>query len=170
MMDSKSPKGLIALKDSNRMLDALRQLYSSNVTSIEIFITNPDEYAHVDGIIVENNIITAIFEQKCRYKMDRNQLRYLFNNELLVDYVKIQALLNSSSNFCVPSYFLNYLVDEENKPNCFMTQFTDKYGNPLIEYKVEKRLCKKTINSTEKVLKDIALIPIKDSFEFTTVR
>lgn len=162
-MDIFSPRGIQAREDEVKMLNSLRLMYKSQGKNVVLAESHKDKPAKIDGVIVEDGVITGIYESKCRY-INRAKLRD-YGNTLLIGNDKIEAGAKMSAYLSAPFYLLTYLVNE---PICLMIQITDDKGNKLFDFEVNETQTKANINGGT-AIRDNAFIDIKNAFEFPII-
>lgn len=148
-MDILTEKGQQSLEQERGMLEIIKNKYN-----IDIIETAKDEAALCDGFIVQNGIITRVFESKCR-NATLNDFRKW--DSWLITYEKVDGLAWLSSKLCVPAIGFLYSVPD----GIVLTwKITDEKGNYLFDFNVNKTKTQRSINGGE-AMRENAYLPMK---------
>lgn len=126
------------------------------VTGQQVVYTPSKSRAVCDGLIVEKNELTAIFELKCR-NMTVEKLRS-FNNEWMLSVSKVQRCANLSKKLCCPFYGALYLVPDE---TLYWIQITDSAGELMANYKRKNQRGRENCLSNRWKDEEVYLIPVE---------
>ncbi|MFW6246990.1 MAG: hypothetical protein ACOC22_02320 [bacterium] len=135
-LDINTPKGQISLTQEKIMLNHIEECWG-----VQIVETNKKDSALVDGIILKNNEIVGICENKCR-NMTYDTLVNSYGS-WLITYSKLEIGQIASKIFKVPFIGFLYLVDDD---ITLFWKITDNEGNFLFEFKTEETPTQATIN------------------------
>ena len=148
-MDILTEKGQQSLRSEEEMLAIIMGKYD-----LDIIETNKDRPAICDGFIVQNRIITGVFESKCRNNTLEDFNRW---GSWLVTYEKIDGLAWLSSKLCVPAVGFLYSIPDR---TVLKWKITDKEGNYLFDFKVDETITQATINGGQ-AKRENAYLPMK---------
>ena len=150
-MDILTEKGQQSLRSEEEMLAIIMGKYD-----LDIIETNKDRPAICDGFIVQNRIITGVFESKCRNNTLEDFNRW---GSWLVTYEKIDGLAWLSSKLCVPAVGFLYSIPDR---TVLKWKITDKEGNYLFDFKVDETITQATINGGQ-AKRENAYLPMEHS-------
>ena len=150
-MDILTEKGQQSLRSEEEMLAIIMGKYD-----LDIIETNKDRPAICDGFIVQNGIITGVFESKCRNNTLEDFNRW---GSWLVTYEKIDGLAWLSSKLCVPAVGFLYSIPDR---TVLKWKITDKEGNYLFDFKVDETITQATINGGQ-AKRENAYLPMEHS-------
>ena len=150
-MDILTEKGQQSLRSEEEMLAIIMGKYD-----LDIIETNKDRPAICDGFIVQNRIITGVFESKCRNNTLEDFNRW---GSWLVTYEKIDGLAWLSSKLCVPAVGFLYSIPDR---TVLKWKITDKEGNYLFDFKVDETITQATINGGQ-AKRENAYLPMEYS-------
>jgi len=135
-LDINTPKGQESVKQEKKMIEHIEKCWG-----VQIFETNKKDSALVDGIIVKNNEIVGVCENKCR-NMTHDTLVDKYGSWLITD-SKLDIGKIASKILKVPFIGFLYLVDDD---ITLFWKITDTDGNFLFDFKTEETPTQATIN------------------------
>ena len=153
-LDINTPKGQTTVEEEKQMLQILSSAYP-NTEFCHTPLKNPSK---VDGFTIKNNVVTSVFESKCR-QMKLNTLINTFNNEWLVTFEKIQSGAIIARKLSVPFIGLLFLVPDN---LIIVTKITDQNGDFFPPIRLERTRTQTTCNGGE-IVRTNAYINVKDS-------
>lgn len=133
-MDIKTPKGQQTLIKEREIKHILEQ---KGLTVVE---TDKNEPAIVDYILTKNGDLVGIAECKCRNLSKEDLIRF---GTWLVTYEKLKKAAILSKFLCTPFYGIVYCTKDS---SLAIFKITDKTGNFLLKFKVEKTETQRTVN------------------------
>jgi hypothetical protein len=137
-LDINTPRGQKSVQEEQEMLSILKTKYSSQ------FIHTPITCAAlIDGFIVKNDKLIAIYESKCRSESLESFKKPPFNNEWLISHHKINSGASLSKALAVPFWGFLYLVPDR---KVIAFQITDNKGNCIKPMRIERRKTSKCCN------------------------
>ena len=136
-LDINTPKGQISLSQENLLIKSIEEKFKG----YKIIQTPKHDSADVDGIMIKDNIIFCIIENKCR-NLTRVQLKK-FDDEWLVTYEKILKGAILSKALCVPFVGYLYLVPDE---IALSIAITDNHGNIIAPMRISVTETQATTN------------------------
>jgi len=140
-MDILTKKGQKSLEYEKEMLKKIRQyIQKEGKNNSYLFETNKYTDAKVDGVIVKNNILSGVFESKCR---DMSLMELQDYGSWLITFDKVMDGRQLSEMLRVP--FLGFLYLLKDKIVMYWN-ITDKHGEFLFDFEVRKTTTQKTIN------------------------
>lgn len=151
MLDINTEKGQKSLEWESLMINRV----SSKWNNINLIETKKDEAAVCDGVIVQNNIITGIFESKCR-NMSYEQLTKF--GTWLITFEKLEKCRRLTEDlkvifigflYLIPSDQILYWKIAENGKYCF-------------SFETHNTLTQRTINGGETIRLN-AFLPLSKS-------
>tara|TARA_R100000963_G_C4638997_1_gene102744 strand:+ start:1032 stop:1514 length:483 start_codon:yes stop_codon:yes gene_type:complete len=158
-MDILTKKGQRSLEYEHIMLEKIRHnICKKHKDNSFIFETNKNTVAKVDGILIKDNQLSAIFESKCRNlsMMDlENYGSWLITLDKIMDGKKLSEML------CVPFIGFLYLIKDD---IVMYWKITDKNGDFLFNFDVKQTKTQKTINGGE-IVRSNAFLPFKKGNE-----
>jgi hypothetical protein len=137
-LDINTPRGQESVVEENQMLDILKNAYQSS----QFFHTPITRAALIDGFIVRNNELMAIYESKCR-RESRHDFKTKYNNEWLISHHKINSGASLSKALAVPLWGFLYLVPDR---QVIAIKITDDKGNYVQQMRIERRKTSKCCN------------------------
>lgn len=137
-LDINTPRGQESVHEEQDMLSILKTAYQSS----QFFHTPITRAALIDGFIVKNNELTALYETKCR-RESANDFRSKYNNEWLISHHKINSGASLSKALAVPLWGFLYLVPDR---KVIAIKLTDDKGNYVQPMRIERRKTSKCCN------------------------
>lgn len=158
-LDILTPKGAEATDHEQKLLQNICDTWRVNIIE-----TPKKEPAKIDGIIIENDKMIAVFEDKCRKDMiltDDKQL-YLKKYDRTVDswlitYNKIDAGRLIGGALGVPFWGFLYLIDQD---LTLWWEIANRRGEFKEEIVHHNSLTQKTVNGGT-IVRDNAYLPLK---------
>jgi hypothetical protein len=138
-LDINTPRGQESVSEEKAMLDILKSRYQSS----QFFHTPITRAALIDGFIVKNNELIAIYESKCRRESLDSFKAHPFNNEWMISHHKINSAANLSKILSVPFWGFLYLVNDK---KVIAIKFTDEKGNYIHNMRIERKKTSKCCN------------------------
>lgn len=132
------------------MIQYIRDKYK-----IKVIETPKNQPAICDGIMIKNNDLIGIFESKCRYNINYNDIKKM--GSWLVTYKKIDECAWLSSKLRVPFYGILYLKSD---PTILRWKITDNTGSYLFDFEVKQTRTQRSINGG-KAVRENAFLPTK---------
>jgi hypothetical protein len=139
-LDINSDKGQVSLSYEKRLLESVKAFWPQ----FSIVETPKDQPSDVDGFLIKNGVVYAVFETKAR-TTTLNQLKE-WNNEWLVTYDKVVNGAKLARQLRVPFIGFVYLINE---PIGVSIKIADKFGCFLQKTRLEKTKTQATINGGE---------------------
>jgi hypothetical protein len=136
-LDINTPRGQESVQEEQDMLSILKSAYSS-----QFFHTPITRAALIDGFIVKNDELIAIYESKCRSE-SASDFKTKYNNEWLISHHKINSGASLSKALAVPFWGFLYLVPDR---KVIAFQLTDDKGNYIKPMRIERRKTSKCCN------------------------
>ena len=136
-LDINTPRGQQSLSQERKLVEGLKRAYPS-ISFIETHKTQP---AQVDGLMVRDNVITGVYESKCRNMSAEDMHR--FHDEWLVTYEKILHGAEIGKRLCVPFYGFLYLIKDSIG---VAIKIADAEGNIYPKVRIERTETQRTIN------------------------
>ena len=109
--DLTSDKVIQALEHEEKAIKLLEDKYAEK--GYEFIHTPKDTMAYVDGLIVRDNELTAVFETKCRYKLSVETLCNQFEWRWMLTKDKVERCGKVADYLCVPLFGILYLIEDE---------------------------------------------------------
>ena len=134
-MDIKTEKGKQSLLYEDKMLNTIKEKYN-----IDIIETDKDSPALCDGFMVQNGIITGVFESKCRNATVQTFEKW---GSWLITYEKLDGLAWMSNKLCISAFGFVYCIQDD---AILMWRITDREGNYIVELDLKKSKTQATIN------------------------
>ena len=160
-LDILTPKGAEATNHEQKLLQDI-----CNVWNVDILETPKKEPAKIDGIIIENNKMTAVFEDKCRKNMVLNDDKqfYLKEHDMTVDsclitYNKIDGGRLIGGALGVPFWGFLYLIDQD---ITLWWEIANKHGEFKEDINHRNSLTQKTVNGGT-IVRDNAYLPLSSA-------
>jgi hypothetical protein len=138
-LDINTPRGQESVQEERDMLDIIKSRYHSS----QFFHTPIKRAALIDGFIVKNNELIAIYESKCRRESLDSFKAHPFNNEWMISHHKINSGASLSKALAVPLWGFLYLVQDR---KIIAIQFTDDKGNYIQPMRIERKKTSKCCN------------------------
>ena len=117
------------------MLNTIKEKYN-----IDIIETDKDSPALCDGFMVQNGIITGVFESKCRNATVQTFEKW---GSWLITYEKLDGLAWMSNKLCISAFGFVYCIQDD---AILMWRITDREGNYIVELDLKKSKTQATIN------------------------
>jgi len=89
------------------------QLFIDKHPTYEYIHTPKEGYSKVDALLMQNNVVKAVVETKCRRKLSLDDLRNRFNYEWLLSHDKVEAGRQLATTLEVPFVGFLYLIDDD---------------------------------------------------------
>jgi hypothetical protein len=137
-LDINTPKGQESLQQEQEML----QIIKRSAPAFEFAQTPKEASAEVDGIVMKDRTLIAVFESKCR-NMSHKDLAGSFGNEWLITYEKLVKGASIARSFQIP--FVGYLFLVPDK-KVLSVVICNKNGDLIPKIRVERTETQKTIN------------------------
>jgi hypothetical protein len=155
-LDIYTEKGQVSLTQEAKLL------YGFNLAFQDYCVvqTPKDEPSDIDGLIIKQGVIAAVFESKCR-NATISQM-HNWGNEWLVTYDKLIRGIEVSKSLCVPFVGMLYLVDSNVG---LSVRIADKFGNIIPKIRLERTETQRTINGG-KIIRTNAYIDISSAKQF----
>ena len=157
-MDIKTPKGQVSLEDETKLLRIIKDTLGADIIE-----TPKHEPAIMDGFIVSNSQICAMFESKCRYNLGLNDENKLYDMKSsktyetwLISYAKIDSGRILANALKVPFYGFLYLVDDS---KILVWNIANKNGQWMFEFEDTTTITQKCINGGSKEDR-VAYLPV----------
>ena len=150
-MDILTEKGQQSLRYEEIMLKAIKEKYN-----VDIIETDKNSPALCDGFIVQNGIVTGVFESKCRNATIEDFRKW---GSWLVTYEKIDGLAWMSSKLCIPALGFVYSIPDK---AILVWNITDNEGNYTFEPTVRKTKTQASINGGQ-AERENAYLPISEA-------
>lgn len=155
-LDINTEKGQKSLADEHAAHTIIKNLWK-----VDIIETPKNSPAKCDGFLVKDNVITALFETKCRYDMDYQKL--LERGTWLVTYEKIAACRKLSQSLGVPFFGFLYLLPRSSDEQLLLYwEITDGKGEYQFKFQIDKEETQKTINGS-RIVRENAYLPVEYS-------
>jgi hypothetical protein len=138
-LDINTPRGQESVQEERDMLDIIKSRYHAS----QFFHTPIKRAALIDGFIVKNNELIAIYESKCRRESLDSFKAHPFNNEWMISHHKINSGASLSKALAVPLWGFLYLVQDR---KVIAIQFTDDKGNYIQPMRIERKKTSKCCN------------------------
>ena len=162
-MDIKTPKGQKSNKDEDVLIEAIKRDWW-----VDVIETPKDEPSKIDTMLIKDNVLIGITENKCRYNMYLENgyfhLPKAKNNIVdswLVTYDKINAGRLLAGALCVPFYGFLYLVDNN---KILWWEIADKNGKFTTEHITKNSVTQANINGGL-VERENAYLSLNDAHE-----
>lgn len=134
-MDILTVKGQETLKQEQEMMN-----FISMVKNISYIPTPKHMPAKVDGLIIRNNVLDAVYECKCR-NMSRKQLKDF--GSWLVTAQKIKDGIEVSKALCIPFLGFLYLIPDH---IVLFWKITNSKGDLMFNIKQEMTMTQACVN------------------------
>ena len=158
-MDILTEKGQRSLEYEHIMLEKIKHsMCKKHKKNSFIFETNKNTTAKVDGILIKDNQLSAIFESKCRnmsmMELD-NYGSWLVTLDKIMDGKKLSEML------CVPFIGFLYLIKDD---IVMYWKITDNQVNFLFGFDVKQTQTQKTINGGQ-IVRTNAYLPFNKGYD-----
>jgi hypothetical protein len=150
-LDILTTRGQLSLEHENKMLFTIKEKYS-----VDIITTNKTKPCLCDGFTTRDNIITGLFESKCRNASLEDFKKW---GSWLITYKKIDGLAWLSNKLCVPAIGLLYSIPDD---TILMWEITNSEGDYLFKFNVEKTVTQETVNGGT-IERENAFLPMKNA-------
>tara|TARA_R100000781_G_scaffold2704_3_gene4255 strand:+ start:2818 stop:3300 length:483 start_codon:yes stop_codon:yes gene_type:complete len=158
-MDILTKKGQTSLHYEHIMLDKIREhICKKHKNNSFIYETDKDKPSKVDGFIVKDNVLSGIFESKCRNMGLMDLMEYgswLITMDKIMDGKKLSEML------CVPFIGFLYLIKDD---IIMYWKITDNNGEFLFDFDIKKTKTQRTINGGT-AIRTNAYLPFKKGTE-----
>ena len=145
-MDILTKKGQISLQYERIMLNKIRDhICKKHKSNSFIYETDKNKASKVDGVIVKDNILSGVFESKCRNMGLMDLMEY---GSWLITMDKIMDGKEMSKMLCVPYIGFLYLIKDD---IVMYWKITDSDGEFLFDFDIKKTKTQKTINGGEAI-------------------
>jgi hypothetical protein len=131
-LDINTPRGQESVHEEDRMLAIIKQSYPS----LQFFHTPIKRSALIDGFIVKDNELRALFESKCRRESLQSFSEPPLNNEWMISQHKLNSAATIAKHLSVPFCGFLYLVNDN---RVLMFKLTDETGRFIHPMRVERR-------------------------------
>jgi len=137
-LDCLTPKGQESIKHARRAIEILK----SNLPQISFIETDQSQPADIDGVTVNNGIISSAYECKSR-NFSLNEFRSEFRCEWLVTYDKIVRSRAIAESLAASYVCYVYSI----KDDCVMSvRLFDRNGACVTPFRVEQTRTRENVN------------------------
>jgi hypothetical protein len=138
-LDVLTPRGQRTLADEA----AAVAIWESQMPGWKYAPTRKETDAVVDAVLLENSIVSAIAETKCRYGVTEATLLGPWRGEWLITHSKILRLCEVAKALRVPLFGFLYLVDEK----VLLTErIADSRGQIVVQMRTDTTETQETVN------------------------
>jgi hypothetical protein len=139
MMDILSPKGQLSVEDEQRAV----KIFVSNFAGFIYAETPKNKPADIDAFIINNGIIVACVETKCRYDCDLHKFQTQYENKWLVTFDKLEKARSIAKSLCIKSVGFLYLKQSD---VLLVQSISDQNGNYIPDINIATTATQATIN------------------------
>lgn len=136
-LDINTPRGQESLAQEQEMLEIIKR----TAPTFEFAQTPKDQSADVDGIVLKDRTLVAVFESKCR-NMSHSDL-IGFGNEWLITYEKLVKGASIARAFQIPFVGYLFLIPDKKVLSIILC---NKNGDLIPKIRVERTETQKTCN------------------------
>jgi len=158
-MDILTKKGQASLHYEHIMLNKIREhICKKHKDNSFIYETDKDKPSKVDGFIVKDNVLSGIFESKCR---NMGLVELMEYGSWLITMDKIMDGKKLSEMLCIPYIGFLYLIKDD---IVMYWKITNSDGEFLFNFDIKRTKTQKTINGGE-IVRSNAYLPFEKGNE-----
>jgi|10_taG_2_1085330.scaffolds.fasta_scaffold68660_4 hypothetical protein len=157
-LDVNTPKGQESVEDEQIMLKQIRKVWELDVVE-----TPKKEAAKIDTMLIRDNVLVGITENKCRYNMYLKDDHFYLSkynktyDSWLITNEKIESGRILAGALCVPFFGFLHLVDDD---TILWWKIASGDGKFLIDFDRKESETQATINGGT-IMRENAYLPIE---------